>query len=271
VPPAPVCAIIYGRAPDPAPGVLHDAVVGQTAPPAEIFAPPQTGERGDLAWALQAAAPPRQPWLWLLDGWAQPAPDALHALLSAASRTGDPSPVLVSSTVLDAAGELHPDGLPRHEIFEKERSVAAAENRLVQLRIAGPGSVLVSADAVARVGPPRVDLPEDLVMREWSARMLRSWDDVGYLVADSVAVRRAPARRATVSEWIGRIRMIGSRAWTPTERLWETFLLGEQALAALRGGHGVPQDGDPDDPPPSLRDSGASVPPAYTHRAGRAG
>lgn len=227
MPSDPVCAVIYGNAPGSE--EVAAAVADQQLPPATVL------HEGALRGAVGAAVATEARWLWLLDGWALPAPDALVALLAAAETVDGRAPLLLSSKVVDATGRLHPDATPRHEMFEKQHSVDAIERHLVQLRTAAPGSVLVQAGATGRFGAPRADLPPGLDMSEWSARLLRSWDDTGYLVPASVAVRRAaPVQDRSFGHWAARARVVGSGGWTMTERLWETFLLGRDAVAVAR-------------------------------------
>jgi hypothetical protein len=118
--------------------------------------------------------------------------------------------------------------------LEKAHSIDAAERRLVQLRAAAHGSVLIAGAAISRFGLPRSRLPGGLDMHEWSARMLRSWEDTGYLVPASVAVRDAAPVPSSWSHALGRVRVLGSSAWSPRERLWEAFLLGRDAARSAR-------------------------------------
>ncbi|HWE12934.1 MAG TPA: hypothetical protein VG365_05445 [Solirubrobacteraceae bacterium] len=254
-----VCAVVYGELPSSACGELAAAIAGQTRPPAAVIGDraltsvyagstdlrrelrPEPGESRFTA-AVREGVSAGNEWLWLLDGAAVPEPGALGSLLGAAAVLSPSAPLLLASKVLGEDGRLHPDSTPRHEVFEKERSVEAAARHLVHLRIAAHGSVLVRTDAPGRFGPPRPDLPSSLDMREWSARILRSWDDCGYLVPASVAVRRAAPAPVTWSDWAARVRVLGSGAWTPTERLWEGFLLARDAATAIRPGRGQGRD-----------------------------
>lgn len=222
---ADVCALIYGDKLDPA---VADAVAAQTSGPREALVLP-----GRLAPALQAAG--SVSWVWLLDGCTVPEPGALEALLAARDIATAPVPVILVSKVLGSDGQLHPDSTPRHEIFEKQHSVDAAERHLVQLRAAAPGSVLVATEVVDRFGLPRSDVAPGLDMYEWSARILRSWQNTGYLVPASVAVRSAAPVTPSWRHLLARARMLGGSAWSPSEQLWETFLLGRQAAGAARG------------------------------------
>lgn len=255
---ADVCAVIYAdTSREPASEVLS-GVLAQSTPPRVVLAgglprdqtaevrPFAPGQRESaLGAALRAGGSAGCRWLWLLDGGAVPRADALEALLAASTAVPVPAPLLLASKVVDPQGRLHPDSTPRHEVFEKEHSIDAVERRLVQLRTAAPGSVLVDAEVAGRFGSPRQDLPPALEMHEWSARVLRRWTDTGYLVPASLAVKSAPPREATARDWLARVRILASRGWSPTEKLWETFLVGRDLAGALardqgRNGVGAP-------------------------------
>jgi hypothetical protein len=227
-----VCAVIHTRAGADVAARVRDAAATQTVRPARILT-----DAGPLASAV-AAASGGEAWVWLLDGLAVPAPDALAALLAAAQAIAPPPALVLASVVRDRAGRLHPDALPRHELFEKRHSIEAAEHHLVQLRAAGPGSVLVAATALARFGPPRAELPAGLDMREWTARILRGWEDTGYLVPASRAVREGAPATPTWHTQLARVRVLASPAWSARERLWEGYLLGRE-LTRRQGRAGV--------------------------------
>ena len=210
----------------------REALAGQTvAPIAVVVQPPST--------APARSAPAEQPeWLWLLDGVTVPRADALEAFGAALETlAGLPAPLLLASKVIDAAGAMHPDALPRHEIFEKQYTVDAIERGLVQLRAVPAGSLLIRRGTFERFGELRADLPPSWAVFEFTARALRSWEDTGYLVPSSVAVRKLPPHPAgRRGEGLRtRARLLAGPAWTPTERLWEGFLVAEAAVRAARG------------------------------------
>lgn len=225
-----VCAVLYGDSRGELLDELVAAVTAQSAQPAVIL------HEHELTAGVSAGAGGGTRWVWLLQTGTIPAPDALRELLDAVAGVTPPAPLLMASKVLDERGRLHADATPRHEVFEKQHSVDAAERHLVQLRTAAPGSVLVATAAIQRFGLPRSDLPGGLDMVEWSARMLRDWEDTGYLVPASVAVRRAGPAPRRWRYWLGRARILGSGGWSATERLWETFLLGDAIADAIREG-----------------------------------
>ena len=177
-------------------------------------------------------------WVWLLDGVTVPEPGALRAFEDALVRLANlPAPLVLASRVVDGTGALHPDAAPRHEVFEKELTLAAVERRLVQLRAAPSGSLLVRREAFVRFGALRADLPPSWSAFDFTGRVLQDRADTGYLVPESRAVRRVaprPTGRAG-GALRSRVRLLAGPTWGPTERLWEGFLVGE---AMLRGGRG---------------------------------
>lgn len=222
--PVDVRAVIYSSGPV-APEVRAAAGAQAELVPAAV---------ATLAEAVRGARSLEARWLWLLDGWAVPEPDALEALLAAAGVAGQPAPALLASKVIDGDGHLHPDATPQHEVYATERSVAAALRHLVQLRAAAPGSVLVDRLTADRVRQPRSDLPAGLDMREWSARVLRSPECVGYLVPGSVAVRTASPDPIARRDLVARARVAAGGAWTPREKLREAYRLVRDAPAWAR-------------------------------------
>lgn len=220
---ADVCAVIYSGDSDPE---VLSAVRGQSRRPRVVL-----DYQPSLVAAVRAAQSCETAWVWLLDGLAVPHGDALEALLSAV-RTAPRAPVLVTSKVVGGHGRLHPDATPRHEILATEHSIRAAERHLVELRTAAPGSVLADRLTLQWFRLPRPDLPPGLDMLEWSARLLRGPDRVGYLVTGSVAVRALPP--GSERHFTARVRLLASGAWSPKEKFREGLLLGSDAAAAIR-------------------------------------
>ncbi len=214
------------------------ALTRQTrAADAVLDAPARDSLAEGAAAGLQLGFDRDADWVWLLDGVTVPEPGALEALLAATDLEPVlPAPLLVAGNVLDEAGAPHPDALPRHELFEKELSVAAVERRLVHLRSARHGSLLVSRAAVERFGLPDARFTGGDDALEWTTRMLRSWSDPGYLATGSVAMRRVapvPVRRR--EDFANRLRMLRGPTWSPTERLWYGYLLAIDAVGAMAG------------------------------------
>ncbi len=236
--PPTVCAVVHARPPGGAPAEVLAAVRAQTrAVDALVAADADAAPAAALAAGVrEALAAGDFDWLWLLDGHAVPAPDALAELLAAPARLeGLPAPALLASKVLLPDGRLHPAAEPWPEIFEKEVSTAACARRMVSLRGARAGSLLVDRAVLERHGPPRADYVAVGYDLEWTARILRA--DVGYLVPTSRALRadvpeRTPERR--YRDVRNRVRMLRGPAWGNEEKLWFGFLLLQDVAADVR-------------------------------------
>lgn len=224
-----VCVLVSGPS---RPDLLRDtraALAVQERPPQRVL----DAAAGDANLGVDAVLAAGADWIWLLDGVTIPAQGALAAFEGGLERlAGLPEPLVLASKVLDASGGVHRDALPRHEIFEKQRTVDACERGLVHLRATPSGSVLIRRAAFERFAPPRDDLPPGWAIFELTARILQSWEDTGYLVPESIAVRRLaprPSGRAG-GALRSRARLLTGDAWTTTERLWETYLVVEGAV-----------------------------------------
>lgn len=140
-----------------------------------------------MASSSRQATPVGAGWIWLCDGTAVPAADALERLLEALDRLeGLPAPVLLVSKVVDAAGAVVPALAPWYLRDDAARAMEAAGRGLLPVRAARTSSVLVRADVLDRTRPARHGLPPAAAALEWTARALR--DAPGYLVPESVAV-----------------------------------------------------------------------------------
>lgn len=202
----------------------------QTRRPDELVTP----HARTAAEALRAA-PATWDWVWLLDGSAVPAPDALEQLLAPLGNLGPlPRPLVLGSVVTTSTGAPHPGALPEPELFEKEISIAACERRLVHVRALRPGSLLVAAPAVKRFGGPLESLPAPDDTLEWTARMLRSWDDPGLAVPASAVVRAEPAGPPSALPARARA-LLRSDSWSPRERLWNAYGLALEAAGRPSG------------------------------------
>ncbi len=176
-------------------------------------------------------------WLWLLDGSVVPEPEALEHLIGAVGALDAlPAPVLLASKVLTPDGSLDPRSLPVPQVFDPDLVVAVFDRRLVPVRLARRGSLLVNRRGFEAFRLPRtgsVFFGDDLV---WTARLLRS--EPGLLVPRSVAVRRpasgraaARDRRASVTDGL---RLLLSDGLTLGEKPWFAGRLAEELAAALR-------------------------------------
>ena len=171
-------------------------------------------------------------WVWLVDDSVLPTPDALERLLAAVEPLGTPDgligPILLASKVVTETGALDPGSLPVAEVGRFDLVVAAYERRLVALRLARRGSLLIHrrAFAGASAAAPSV-LDPDLT---WTARLLRR--ELGLLVPGSVVVRIDGAGRAWTPA--ASFRLLTGDALAPREKPRFAFRLAEEGVAAAR-------------------------------------
>lgn len=197
--------------------------------------PPQgTLHASGLRDGVSAAAATDPRWIWLLDDTVVPAPGALGSLLQLAAEPGAlPAPVVLASKVVDAAGGLHPVSRPQHAFRDHEAALDACGQRLMAIRAAHSGSVLIRADVVARFGLPRRELPAAWGMFAWTAGILRHPGCPGYLMPESLAERLgAPVPRP--GEYRSRLRMLAGRTWSPDEWRREAYVLAVDVMGAPR-------------------------------------
>jgi hypothetical protein len=218
---APAAVIVPAEGAPVAPTLA--ALERQTCRPGRILVVKSPAE---LDSAIGTASECDPSWVWLLDSGVAPEPKALECLLAAADGA-PPPPVLLASKVLTPAGTLDPVSLPVPEVHRGDRVLAALEQRVVPLRVARRGSMLVHHQAL-REGGARRAVDRDL---EWTARLLRR--DPGQLVPSSVVVRVDAGRRPPRARIAATLRLLG--ALEPRERLWFAVHLTELALAARRG------------------------------------
>jgi hypothetical protein len=136
--------------------------------------------------------------------------------------------------VVRPGGELDPHSLPIPQIFDSDLAAGAYERRLLSLRVARRGSLLVRREAFEEHGLPAaapVPMSDDLV---WTGRLLKH--ATGLLVPASVSIRAAPDEREqrllrseNLAVWF---RLVFSDALEPRDRSWFAGRLGEQALSA---------------------------------------
>ena len=226
-----VCAIVA----EPESGAGSTTTVGalqrQTRQPDRIViaAPGQPAGVGLLG---------QESWLWLLDGGVSPQPDALERVLGVAAGSSQlPAPALLASKVVLPDGSLDSLSLPTAQVRDPDLAVAAVEHRLLSLRVARRGSLLVMRSALEAVTSrrPHLDvLADDL---EWTARLLG--EHQGFLVPASVAVRETGTGRTRGAlagrELLGRGRLLLGDAIERGDKPWFAFRFLEEALAELSG------------------------------------
>lgn len=190
---------------------------------------------GSLDDALEVLALARPKWIWLVDRGVETEPQTLDELLQVVPRMRV-EPKLLASKVLRPDGSLDPWSLPVLDVHRPDRVIPALEQRMLSLRAARVGSLLINTEALARLDllSARQRWMSDL---EWTAHLLQH--EYGVLVPKSVAVRvdlhRQAARPGGPGAWLQMAS--GARllaALEPRERLWFIARLGEQGLSRLR-------------------------------------
>lgn len=174
--------------------------------------------------ALRVASESGSSWVWVLASGVIPELAALERLLEELERKHSrPTPVLLASKVLTVDGKLHPASTPVPETFRPARVLAALDQRLVALRAARNGSLLVHRRSLEQIG---VTTTRAVVAREleWTARLLK--DAPGMLVPTSTAVR-GDGERQRRPPLLSAARLIVRL--DRRERLWFAYYLASQA------------------------------------------
>lgn len=187
---------------------------------------------GAMGRAVAAAVSTQADWIWFIDRSIAPSPDALRELVRRADDAVELNqPVLLVSKVVRADARLDLDTAPWPRMLARELSLLGAQHRLVALRAARYGSLLVSRTAVEQHGPPRADFAgagDDL---EWTGRILR--DEPGYLVPQSVVARMAPLDVDSLEYTRNRLRILRSDVWQGQERVWFAYMLLSDVLGGI--------------------------------------
>jgi GT2 family glycosyltransferase len=226
--PASLTALAHQRQPPSETVVVHvgePATTGHTAH-RSLHVALEAGTAGACSDGVRAACGTGAEWIWLLDGLTVPGPDALEALLEGAARgSGRRACVLAAGRIVTADGSTHPDALPWPVLLDKEAALGAAAERLVAVRAARHGSLLVRRSAIATEGLPRSSYRAGGDDLEWTSRLLRAGP--GFLVPGSVAVRRrGEADRpggGAPRAWRGRrnaLDLLVRGPFSMQERLW---------------------------------------------------
>ena len=161
-------------------------------------------------------------WVWLLDGCAIPAPEALAELLRAATAWPDERLVLLSSQLVGADGKPLAAEAPLPQALDPDLAAEAFEHHTYSLRVAGYGTLLVRAEALRDAPPPSGGRGADLV---WSARLLAQ--AVGLLVPQSVVTATPVERRSLVAGWA---RLLASDALADHEKPWAGYIYFNRAV-----------------------------------------
>ncbi len=220
-----------------APPQMKEALERQTRRPERLLALRAGGSQARQAELRTELGEGDEGWLWLLDGSAVPEAGALERMIGVLDEVGDlGQPVLLASKVIHPDGSLDRSSIPVAQVSDPDLGVAAFERRLLSLRVARGGSLLVprsSLDVVAARWPRLSPFHDDL---EWTARVLKG--RLGLLVPGSVAVRvpaaRGGARRPARREVAGRIRLLLGDAVERRDKPWFAFRFVEEGVAHVR-------------------------------------
>lgn len=163
-------------------------------------------------------------WLWILDGTALPCPGALAALLSVARRLDSiVSPVLLTTRIVGSDGCLAAAHVPVAPQNQTAMAVRTARMRVLPIRAATGGSLLVRREGLAAL--PRPGMGPTLA---WTAQHLR--EGGGFLVPSSLALARPVAH-----PWLEQAAMAAGLILGPglnaKERLRFATEVCERALA----------------------------------------
>lgn len=221
---------------------VREAAPATTGRPSHrsLHVPPEAGTAGACSDGVRAACATGAEWIWLLDGLAVPGADALEALLEGAARgSGRRACVLAAGRIVTDDGETHPSALPWPVLLDKEAALDAAAHRLVAVRAARHGSLLVRRCAIEAEGLPRSSYRARGDDLEWTSRLLRA--GAGLLVPASVAVRRrGEADRpggGAARRWRGprnALDLLARGPFSLQERLWFGYGLARAGGTGLR-------------------------------------
>jgi rhamnopyranosyl-N-acetylglucosaminyl-diphospho-decaprenol beta-1,3/1,4-galactofuranosyltransferase len=186
--------------------------------------------------ALESSAAAAADWIWLLDAGVVPQPDALDALLAPLDSMGTlVAPLVMSGKVMTEHGSVDAAAAPWPRLTDKETAIEAAAHRLVSIRAARHGSLLVHRSAIERYGLPRADYVTEGDDLEWTGRILKR--ERGYLVPRSVAFRRGPVTderpERRYRDMRNRVDMLRRDVWDGDERLWFGLMIAQDLVREL--------------------------------------
>jgi rhamnopyranosyl-N-acetylglucosaminyl-diphospho-decaprenol beta-1,3/1,4-galactofuranosyltransferase len=164
-----------------------------------VALPENQGGAGGYHEAIRAGCGAGAAWLWLLDDDSFPRPTALAELLAPLELLdGRAQPAILCSRVEWRDGEPHPMNRPTVRRRDPEQLVEAVRLGLLPLRCATFVSLLLSRDAVERVGLPFSHYFWQADDIEYTARALR--DATGYFVPGSVVEHRTPSKHTSIGD-----------------------------------------------------------------------
>jgi rhamnopyranosyl-N-acetylglucosaminyl-diphospho-decaprenol beta-1,3/1,4-galactofuranosyltransferase len=200
-----------------------------------VALPENQGATGGFYEAIAAGRRTGADWVWLLDDDSFARPDALAELLDALGRTPAP-PLLLCSRVEWRDGTPHAMNRPVVRSNDGQQLADALRRRLLPVRAASWVSLLISTEAVDRVGMPLRQFFYQADDIEYTARILRR--GAGYYVPRSVVEHRTPGQHTAIDDdrrfrfhVRNTVLMIRGDAWEPREKprlvwviLWTSLL-----------------------------------------------
>lgn len=197
------------------------AVAAQSISPAEVVV---TGSPADAVGKAREAS---AAWVWLLDGRAIPAPDALAELQHAAAAWPDDRLALLSSQLVGTDGRPLAAEAPLPQTLDPDLAAQAFEHHTYSLRVAGYGSLLIRTGSLRDALPPPGGIGAELI---WSARLLRH--GVGLLVPRSLAAATPAEHSRLLAAWA---RLLTSDALARHEKPWASYIYFNRAVALITG------------------------------------
>jgi hypothetical protein len=184
-------------------------------------------------------------WIWVMDGSAIPARDALRRLLGALTAPVPAAPMLLASKVIAPDGSLAEGHAPWLRRGATELAMELAPHHMLPIRASRAGSLMLLREAAGAGRGPAVELGMAGAGLEWTARLLRR--AVGILVTDSVAFARTagPPSVQTLSsdpydDLQAGVAMVCGEGWYAKERLWLGAEVAQRAASSLRGRRASP-------------------------------
>jgi len=198
------------------------------------------GGAGGYCEAISAGYRAGADWIWLMDDDTIARPTALAELLNASELVDGSRPAqLLYSRVEWRDGGPHPMNRPHVLRRDPELLVDSVGHGLLPLRAATFVSLLLSRDAVDRVGLPARHFFFQADDIEYTARVLR--DGRGFFVPSSVVEHRTKTKHTAVDDDLrfyyharNTVLMLRGSAWRAREKPVLLFWLVTSTLAYIR-------------------------------------
>ena len=216
-------------------------MLAEEFPGAHVVAlPTNLGATGGFYEAIRAGCERGVDWLWLLDDDSIARPTALEELLASLERLDGPTPpALLCSRVEWRDGAPHPMNRPSVRGRDARLLVDSVRDGILPVRAATWVSLLLSREAVDRVGMPLKHFFYQADDIEYTARVLRHAH--GYYVPASVVEHRTPTQHTAVDDdhrfyYHARntVLMLRGSAWATREKPVLVWWLVSTSIIYLR-------------------------------------